>query len=202
MSHVTSTSSTIVSHTNGVHAPKTPATLRWYSMVPTQEVMFWVLWIVAGSESAKTPDLLVCLRWCLVFNWACMCWSHINHSHNTDWTSNTTCSNHLHFNSTKHGSQQSKLCPLSCWPWAGWGDITMLHASRSPPQAVLASRGYWKCGATLCTYWLLATMKHKRRLLKYALTLFWREKNYIKFFTTIKFKSVAIKSARVTFDPN
>lgn len=68
MSHVTSTSSTIVSHINGAHALKTPATLRWYSMVPTQEVMFWVLWTVAGSESAKSPDLLVCLRGSLGFN--------------------------------------------------------------------------------------------------------------------------------------
>lgn len=38
-------------------------------------------------------------------------------------------------------------------------------------------------------------MKHKLRLLKYALMLFWREKIYIVFFTTIKFKSVAIKCA-------
>lgn len=155
---------------------KTSATLRWYSKVPTQEVMFWVLWTVAGSESAKAPDLLVCLRGCLVFNWACMCWSHINQSHSTDWTSNTTCSNHLHFNSTKHGSQQSKLCPRPLGP--------KLAGLTSP-----CSLGFWKCGTTLCTHWLLATMKHKRRLLNYALTLFWREKNYITFFTTIKSKS-------------
>lgn len=57
-----------VSHTNGVHALKNPATFRWYSVVPTQEVMFWVLWTVAGSESVKTPHLLVCPRGCLVFN--------------------------------------------------------------------------------------------------------------------------------------